>query len=177
MSNCPPQDPAPLPSTLQLMQFMCWLSLLDATPTFPPPTGFVCVCVCRVLAMSSLSICMLPGICIGIELHFALPGLAFSRRRRSLEGSLLVCVCLSTASCRTSLPASFVCQRLRLCLPLPLPQPLYLLFSCICVFVYLTIKVLASSRFECVNCCSPKQLSLPIPLSLSLSLYLALLSS
>lgn len=124
-------------------------------PPPQPPTGFVCVCVCRVLAMSPLSICMLPGICIGIELHFALPGLAFSmRRRRSLEGSLLVCVCLSTASCRTSLPASFVCQRL----------PLYLLFSCICVFVYLTIKVLASSRFECVNCCSPKQLSSPSPL-------------
>lgn len=116
--------------------------------------AFVCVCVCRVLAMSSLSICMLPGICIGIELHFALACLP--RRGGTEEGSLLVCVCLSTASCRTSLPASFVCQRLL--------ARLYLLSSCICVFVYLTIKVLraawTSSRFKCVNCCSLKQLSL-----------------
>lgn len=47
------------------------LTLSTLLPSFHW-AAFVCVCVCRVLAMSSLSICMLPGICIGIELHFAL---------------------------------------------------------------------------------------------------------
>lgn len=89
-----------------------------------------------------------------LALNCILPWPAFLCRGGAEGVSLLVCVCLSTASCRTSLPASFVCQRLLV--------RLYLLSSCICVFVYLTIKVLraawTSSRFKCVNCCSLKQL-------------------
>lgn len=126
-----------------------------ALPVFsPPPPYFLplgCLCLCLRLSC--------PGDVLSVNLHVTWHlywhWIAFCLGLPSYAGgSLLVCVCLSTASCRTSLPASFVCQRLLV--------RLYLWSSCICVFVYLTIKVLraawTSSRFKCVNCCSLKQL-------------------
>lgn len=158
MSNCRAENPF-LPDAATNAVHVLNVALLLCSP--PPPLrsfrALGCLCLCLRLSC--------PGDVLSVNLHvtwhlywhwiaFCL-GLPPSEGGAE-EGSLLVCVCLSTASCRTSLPASFVCQRLLV--------RLYLLSSCICVFVYLTIKVLraawTSSRFKCVNCCSLKQLSL-----------------
>lgn len=150
------------------MQFMCWTSLCPSSLPLHLGSFLPLGCLCLCLRLSC------PGDVLSVNLHVTWHlywhWIAFCLGLPSYAGgSLLVCVCLSTASCRTSLPASFVCQRLLV--------RLYLLSSCICVFVYLTIKVLraawTSSRFKCVNCCSLKQLfSCP---HLTLWLYLGLL--
>lgn len=86
MSNCRAETPfLPDAATNAVHVLNVALLLCSPLPPFLPSVhwaAFVCVCVCRVLAMSSLSICMLPGICIGIELHFALACLP----RRGVQG-------------------------------------------------------------------------------------------